>query len=354
MEQLKNMFYYDLDFKVYPTQMDAISSNKFCNFYYYDQEMRAIDWLTEPSETLSELYKQRAQQIRDMYDYVIVCYSGGYDSTNILETFYYNNIHIDEILVVGALSQDPEQGSDANHNGDLYHNAFPTLNSMSLPNTKITVADYTDHFRDPHNFTLIKQYGNDWVRHIGGFKSVHNLFWYDLKKFIGRDNSKNTCYIMGSDKIGFEMLPRTGSIEWRPCVRFNDLSVNDYGANYLDENFTRINFYNGIDDVVTKIMRKQSHTMMNFTKSLDKIPEESSPYLERITVTNKLLYDLRNPLNFHGQKSLYSSLSHRDMFMLTKKDSGMYRMFVEGLNQIKKVGTVSRKYCFWTRPYWLD
>jgi hypothetical protein len=355
---LMDMFYYDKDLKAYPTQLDAIASGKDCYFYYYDRELNSIDWKVEPRESLAELYKQRAQQIRDSYDHVIVCYSGGYDSTNILEAFYYNGIHIDEILIVGALSQDPEQGSDANHNGDLYHNAFPTLNQMSLPNTKITIADYTDYFRDPTSFTLIKRYGDEWTKHIGGFKSVHNLFWYDLKKFIGANNDKKTCYIMGSDKVGFEYLPRPGHTPdgcWQPCVRFNDLSVNDYGANYQDENFTRINFYNGIDDIVTRIMRKQAHMMLRFCEEVERLPDgaRGSPYLERIAVMNKLFYDLRNPLIFEAKKSIYSSLSHRDMFMLDKRDSNMYNMFVEGLKTIKKVGPVSRKYCFWTRPHWL-
>ena len=38
--------------------------------------------------------------------------------------------------------------------------------------------------------------------------------------------------------------------------------INDYGANYLDENFTRINFYNGTDEVVAKLMRKQAHVVL--------------------------------------------------------------------------------------------
>ena len=350
------MFYYDDKKNVYCTQTDAIKSKQFCYFFYHDDVFSKVDWKTEPTETLEELYRERAQQIRDQYEYVILCYSGGYDSTNILESFYYNNIHIDEILLVGAFSQDSERGTDENHNGDIYQNAFPTLNSMNLPNTKITVADYTEHFTDPNNFTLIKKYGNEWTNHIGGFKSVHNLFWYDLKKFIGKNNNKNTCYIMGSDKPGYNYLDKS--------IRFNDLSVNDYGANYLDENFTRINFYNGTDDLVIKIMVKQGHTVMKldniFWKMFDEQEKIAHPslltelvFLDRTKRMNAILYNLKTPLKFESTKSMYSTLSARDLFMLSKKDSEMYRMFLEGMKNISSFGNVNKKYCFWSQPYYL-
>ena len=46
---------------------------------------------------LLELYKQRAQQLRDTYDYIIVAYSGGSDSDNMVQAFLRNNIKLDEI-----------------------------------------------------------------------------------------------------------------------------------------------------------------------------------------------------------------------------------------------------------------
>ncbi len=46
---------------------------------------------------LNDLYKQRALQLRDKYDYLILNYSGGADSHNILMTFLNNNIKLDEI-----------------------------------------------------------------------------------------------------------------------------------------------------------------------------------------------------------------------------------------------------------------
>ena len=64
-------------------------------FYYNDEIYDKIDWSIEPPGTLDFYYKEQAQRIRDSYDYVILCFSGGADSTNILNTFYYNNIKME-------------------------------------------------------------------------------------------------------------------------------------------------------------------------------------------------------------------------------------------------------------------
>jgi hypothetical protein len=48
---------------------------------------------------IEELYKIRAQQLRDSYDYLILNYSGGSDSHNILHTFLKHNIKLDCIYV---------------------------------------------------------------------------------------------------------------------------------------------------------------------------------------------------------------------------------------------------------------
>jgi len=316
------IFYYDSEKNVYPTQLDAIASGKKCWIYFYDKEFMQVDWKTCPTETLDELYRIRAQDIRDNNEYVILCYSGGSDSTNILETFYYNNIHIDEIVIVGALSQDPSEGSDANHNGDLYHNAFPTLKTMNLPNTKITVVDYTTVFNNPNNFTLINRYGNEWTKHIGGYKSVHNLWWYDFKKFVGRNNNKQTCYIMGADKTQIEFDPFNDN---KYYVKIMELAVNDYGANYSDENFRRINFYTSPEKTATDIMRKQAHLQM-YCKKLEKDFRQETIY-----------YNLKNPLVFKSKKSVLTTVSARDKFMLTSENSEMYDMMLEGLRTTNKI-----------------
>ena len=335
--------YYDDSGNIYKTQLDAVFSKKDCKFYFYDDEFEKVNWKTAPKESLKTLYKERAEYIRDNYEYVLLCYSGGADSTNALEAFYYNNIHIDEILIVGAFSKDSYYGSDENHNGDIYHNVYPTLKKMNMPNTKITIVDYTKWFDDPNNFTLIKKYGGEWTKHIGSFRSVHNLFWYDLKKFVGANNDKNTAVVMGADKT--KITDTEGDIS----VKFCDLPFTDYGWIYKNENFNRVNFHIDIDDIATKIVRKQAHTMLEVYKTYS----GNDFWVVQDTLYKNIVYNLKNPLLFESKKSVLSSLSARDMFITKEPDTPMFKAFAEGLNTIRKYGNPSEKYSFTTKPYFL-
>jgi hypothetical protein len=68
-------------------------------FVYFDSVYQNFDRAQIGKFTLQELYKQRARQLRDSYDYLILYFSGGADSWNVLKTFIDNNIHIDEVCV---------------------------------------------------------------------------------------------------------------------------------------------------------------------------------------------------------------------------------------------------------------
>ena len=58
-----------------------------------------IDWTIPIHDSLENLYKKRAQQLRDQYDYLVLYFSGGADSLNILHSFINNNIFLDEIVM---------------------------------------------------------------------------------------------------------------------------------------------------------------------------------------------------------------------------------------------------------------
>lgn len=337
-------FYYDEELVTYGNLTDALASKRKFWFYYYDHVFSKANWKVEPLLSLDELYKIRAQYIRDTYPYVILCYSGGTDSTAMLEAFYYNNIHIDEILVVGALSQDPHKGSDSNHNGDLYHNAFPLLNKLNLPNTKITVFDYTDCFRDGliKDISVIKQYGNEWIKHVGAWTSVHHIFWSDLKRIVGSDNQKQTAVVFGADKTSVEYSRYNV-----PYVRFSNLSFDDYGGNYVNDNFNRVNFYAEGHQTSVDIVVKQAHVVHRVTKDCK---------LHNLQVPDiyKILYRYRNPLNFMSAKSKTTILSVRDMFMLNKQNSEIYTMYSEGLSVLKKYKKLSENFNVYSKSYWLE
>jgi len=83
----------------YKALISASKSNSRIYFHYYDHIWENFDRTQLGKVPLNCLYKDRAQQLRDNYQYLILNYSGGADSHNILRTFIDNNIHLDEVCV---------------------------------------------------------------------------------------------------------------------------------------------------------------------------------------------------------------------------------------------------------------
>jgi len=123
-------------------------------YHYFDEVYHTIDWKKEPTQSLSELYRERAQQIRDEYEYVALSFSGGADSTNVLKSFINNNIRLDEVVVwypIKATEKfagrfNPSDRSAGNIIHEYHHAALPMLRWLAAhhPEIKITTLDYTD------------------------------------------------------------------------------------------------------------------------------------------------------------------------------------------------------------------
>ena len=314
------IFWYDTDRNVYKTHIDALKSGKQCYIYYNDALYGSVDWKIEPSFSLKELYKLRAQEIRDSYERVVLCLSGGIDSRNVLESFYYNNIHIDEIISVGAFSQDEYFGSDENNNREIYVNVKQLLNKLDLPNTKISFLDYTKYFRNPKSFSLISEYEDYWMHNISCWKSPHHLYWNDLAKHIVKDNKK-TCWVTGTGKTYVSFFEKT------PYVSFSELELMDYSGKYVDGNLYRENFYWGNTLLSTEIIKKQAYAIV---KTFSKFKDSRKFSKNYDKVYNKVIYDLRNPLIIKTKKSPSILLSIRDSFIKTKTDSDMYKYYKTG------------------------
>lgn len=300
------------------------------SFYYYDDVYDKVNWLIEPPQSLDHYYLQQALRIRDEYDYVILCYSGGYDSTNILETFHYNNIKLDKIITVGAISQDSSFGVDENHNGELYHNVFPYIEHLGL--SHITeVIDYTKHFHKISQFS-ISEYANEWSEKTDGWLSPHHWFWYDIEKYIvpQQYRDKKVALVFGKDKPHI-------SIENRKFgFRFKDISITGYGDRSAYANCDRINFY--WDPNSPEILIKQLHVLLkryilsrfalstNSEMGHDVIGEKS---------INDIIYNLKRPLSFKSPKSPMKVISLRDQYLLNHRNSDIYRMYESGIQLLK-------------------
>ena len=93
--------YYTVgDHKTY-SKLEAIELQKrtghFPEWNFNENVFSTVNWTREPDIDLWELYKARARQIRENYDYVVLWYSGGSDSHNMVSSWLDAGCKIDEI-----------------------------------------------------------------------------------------------------------------------------------------------------------------------------------------------------------------------------------------------------------------
>lgn len=310
--------------------------------YYYDHIFDTYNWSIEPTESLLSLYKNRAQKLRDTFPYLVLAYSGGIDSTNILETFYYNKIHIDEILIVGAFSRDSYMGSDDNHNGEIYFNSFPTLKKLKLSGTKITIIDYT---RNLQALSLVNQ--DDWFLKIGSWWSIHNWYWYDLEVQYTKDNIVGI--IFGLDK------PRIRLYENKFYFCFEDRALYAYGyspSKIVDKNnVKRINFY--WDPEATNIIIKQCHIIADYFYS-HFYEAEYAAYCN--TIHNLIYPNIENKLRFISKKSISTISSLRDSYMHKIpdfKDTKIYKNYSQGIHKMLSINDSFHNLSIKSKEYWI-
>jgi len=153
-----------------PALQHASKTKEQVTWSYGDDIFSTVNWTVEPSETIEELYIERCQQLRDDYDYLVLFYSGGADSHNILTHFIKAGIHIDEIVSYHAVSyyeKRKKRSFDTNqsqlHN-EWYNTVLPDFKNLAniIPNTKLTVFDYTDQ---SVNLDLTE----DWLDIVGEY-----------------------------------------------------------------------------------------------------------------------------------------------------------------------------------------
>lgn len=149
--------YYRVGDKKYYSNYEAYSVATKVNlpvrFIYNDMVWHNFDRKLVGKKSLDEVYKERAQQIRDKYDYLILYYSGGADSHNILKVFIDNNIKLDEVCVKWPKALIENRGIYTSNNIDTSARNYwsewdycikPCLDWLAInkPEIKITIKDF--------------------------------------------------------------------------------------------------------------------------------------------------------------------------------------------------------------------
>jgi hypothetical protein len=297
------------------------------SLYFNDDVFDSLSWHTEINVSLDKLYTYRAQQLRDKYKYLILAFSGGSDSVQVLNTFLKNNIFIDEIITC--------------HHSDLIKNIDESVlyNSEELstfleykyatthylkkikeqsPNTKITVLDLS-------NF-LYEQLVNKKFGHMGGDQRLTHTNSRVFATFPRSYMHSITLNLINRDTAGMALIRGVD----KPILKirndnlfffFSDITMHGakhFNTGELDHIFSFEDFFWSRDmplipirqsQVIKKKLEMDKMFYMNFcffNEDIDRYYLEnrdgysSGGDLERLY--SNLIYPDHNPLLFAAPK----------------------------------------------------
>jgi hypothetical protein len=344
--------YYQVgEFKTY-SKIEAIEIarkiKKFPQWIFNDLEFSAYDWTKEPVEDLKELYRRRAQRIRDRYDYIVIWYSGGADSTNVLDTFLDNNILVDEIAHCWSYSGDGTY--ETLFNEEIYKVAIPNTKKIQASNPEINhrVIDQSQMIAN-----LLK--GNlrfDWLYHCNNTFSPNALSRSFLRETIPDyqriiDQGKKLAFIWGTDK------PRIhwDDISKKFYCQFQDLIDNILSprTQQLNRDWEHDEFFYWSPDAV-EIIIKQCHMakkILESTEDNEIFYSDSSrekwgwnPNLKKHLTQHglhTLIYPTWDINTFQRPKTRGSIFGDRDLWYFRATDCTTSPWFYKGVEKLKSL-----------------
>lgn len=271
----KKLGYYQVNNQTFESKIHALIEatklKKPLRWVFNNNEFENTNWIHEPTESLDELYGQRARQLRERYDYLILCYSGGSDSNNILESFIKNNLLIDEVVtnfIIEATKPITTKQIDStdpdNHNAewDLLTKGRMNYIKDHMPGVKISNFDMSrpilEHFKDHEDGSWILKC-REWANPMSTarYNIIHDI---SLRKRF--DIGKKVGVILGVDK------PQLYIKDNRLYLHFVDTTANitpmtEHIKTY--DNSTVEFFYWSPDS--SAILRKQAHTLLKFLRT---------------------------------------------------------------------------------------
>ena len=266
-------FYQAGNFKSYSrfeATEKSVQTGHNLHWNFNDELYSSLDWTREPKESLGEMYRQRAQQLRDEYDHLVLLFSGGADSTNILNSFINNDIKLDE--VASYVNYEATKDSYSWLNAEIYHVAAPVIDKARLKQSGLQHR-ILDQSQLTIDYFLDRSAKFDWIYHVNTHISPNACARRDIKLTVPHwkkmfDSGKKVGFIYGVEK------PRIDVINGKYYFKFSDFVDGSVNAECQMSNrsweFNELFYW---DPSLPNIPIKQSHIIKNYLKLA---PEESS------------------------------------------------------------------------------
>lgn len=357
---------YHVGDQAFASKLEAIQYQRQCGaplyWRYQEDQFAQHNWTQEPQETLWDLYTERAHQLRNQYHHIILLYSGGADSENVLQAFERNGIMVDEIRIAYAGDHTDPNSLRTFMNLELHHVAIPRARALQKqwPNLQVTVVGMDDMIQQSlENYTDDRlHFGNNmswslWQRQRFGMTKQRSHAWLPKSS-----QDQSVAILWGKDKTF------VNKVNGRYAVQFVDRHLNG-NLESLPDNCQHEYFYWGKD--CARMLIKQGHVLKNFYRQADQIPtwfKDNQKYLlpkwdhkwhyntveiagQRAMVNNgcynTLIYPYYNCTTFDVGKIEWQVAS-QSMMVLLQKNASMAEQF-------KKYIEACHNLC---GPDWLD
>lgn len=323
-------------------------------WHFNDAQFDSQDWFKEPKESLWEMYTRRAQQLREKYDYLVLMYSGGADSHNILNAFVRNNIHLDEIVQFSNLEISGDK--DNFWNAEVFRVAAPVTAEVIAQYQIKTKHRILDVSKDLTELSTILPDLSHWIYGRSGHLSINTRAFLnirhsdrDYKEIMHR--GKKVGFIWGYDKPPvMDVVSPTNPGKIYRSIMLKDMV--DCVFNPLDQ----INDNDWIHDETFYwspecpwVLVKQAHVIEKFFATATKSHPwlQSKPALhgseiydgQRFYLTsdgiNQLIYPYWDPKTFSVGKPSSQIIGERDKWML-RHDSDLRRTMFSMLREIQQ------------------
>jgi hypothetical protein len=262
----KSNVYWKVDSKIFSNKFDALlhatQTNKEVTFHFFDEIFEKFDKSLLGKSSLTNLYRERAQQLRDEYDYLILYFSGGADSYNILRTFLDNQIKLDEVCVKWPMAVIKKQMYEPNvHDKSAFnylsewdYAIVPVLDDLkkSHPEIKIEIADWSNDlspsFFNEENFRKANAWNDVEVAYTLSTSSndieltdrgkrVASIYGIDKPLLAFINNNWVCCFVDASIGIGAPLDHNQNYVEyfyWTPKMPLLPLEQAHSLCSYID------------------------------------------------------------------------------------------------------------------------
>lgn len=207
-----NKGFYQVGGQRYHSKLEAcvaaarLPGQHYLHWDFHETEFGRYAWDVEPPVDILTLYRERAQQLRDSYDHLVLFYSGGADSHTVLQSFVNNGIHLDEVFVYGAFKAEQQRAKQLGfdrragyYTREVDYLVRPRLRQLQKQHGfKITEWDWTDR-------TLELLNNPDWIWKVGvrfapdaiPRQCLHDVFGHTDRL---EDRNRRVAFIFGVDK----------------------------------------------------------------------------------------------------------------------------------------------------------